>query len=121
MIDGNISRLLGVLQQEEQGFLAGLCPRLGLTSAFHGKPSLCLPVWLLAWVSTGVMDGGLDVTQAVEPQSSAPEHAALPAVVCVKADIPCLSLGLLQEMGSSDLLDLLPEQPMRKPTVLGAN
>ena len=76
-----MSRLLGVLPREEQGFLADLCPWLGLTSAFHGKPSLCLPVWLLAWVSAGVMDGGLDVTQAMKAWSCAPEHAALPAVV----------------------------------------
>lgn len=62
--------------------MAELCPWLGLTSAFHGKPSLCLPVWLLARVSAGVMDGGLDVTQAMKPWSPAPGQAALPAVVC---------------------------------------
>lgn len=77
-----MSRLLGVLQHEAQGFLAELCPWLGLTSAFHGKPSLCLPAWLLARVSAGVMDGGLDVTQAMKPWSCTPGHAGLPAVVC---------------------------------------
>lgn len=82
VIDGLISWFLRVLQHEKQGLLAEVCPWLGLTSAFHGKPSLCLSVWLLAWVSAGVMDGGLDVTQAIKPWSCAPGHAALPAVVC---------------------------------------
>lgn len=62
--------------------MAESCPWLGLTSAFHGKPSLCLPVWLLAWINAGVMDGGLDVTQAMQPWSCALGHAALPVVVC---------------------------------------
>lgn len=115
---GEISQLLRVLQREEQGFLAELCPWLGLTSAFHGKPSLCLPGWLLAWVSAGVMDGGLDVTQARKPWSCTSGCAASPVAVC-EGSIPCSSPGLSK--GTSPLLPCFPRQPMRKPTVLGDN
>lgn len=83
-----------------------------------------LPGWLLAWVSAGVMDGGLDVTQARKPWSCASGHAALPVSLC-EGSIPCSSPGLSKEVGSSDLptgkLTCFPRQPMRKPTVLGDN
>lgn len=78
-MDGELSLLLR--EREERGLLAELCPWLGLNSAFHGKPSLSLPAWLLAWVGAWVMDGGLDVTQATKPWCCAPGHAALPVVV----------------------------------------
>lgn len=79
-MDGELSLL--PRECEESGLLAELCPWLGLTSAFHGKPSLSLPVWLFAWLCAWVMDGGLDVTQATEPWCCAPGHEALHVVVC---------------------------------------